>query len=271
VGVICGVCSGYDGCSGTGVQGAIRCAVYRVWRVVGAVYGVCRTLSCVQRVVGADGGCSVWLVCVHRVSRAMHCVQWVPCVWAYHLCSGGVVRGIRVSISGLRDAVYGGWCSVWQVECDGGTVQGIMCGGWVVQCTVCERASCVVCSASCGGCSAWWVGVHRVWGAVRSVVGAARGMCVRIVSRVMCMACSRYPVCVGGLPCGWRVVGAVYGVRACIVCRVQCSVRSVWWVQCRVQGSVCGGGLVQCIVGAAAKMHRRVHLLIPTRHQMEYT
>ena len=77
VGVVCGVCSGYDGCRVTAVQGDIRCAAYRVWRVVGAVYSGCRASSCVQRVVCAAGGeCSACCVCVHRVSRAaVYCVQ----------------------------------------------------------------------------------------------------------------------------------------------------------------------------------------------------
>ena len=52
-GVVCGVCSGYDGCRVTGVQCTIWrvvCAVYGVCRVYGvcSVYGVCR-VCCVQR------------------------------------------------------------------------------------------------------------------------------------------------------------------------------------------------------------------------------
>ena len=55
VGVVCGVCSGYGGCSITGVQCTIWrvvCAVYgvgSVWRVQCMVYGV----SSVSGVVGA--------------------------------------------------------------------------------------------------------------------------------------------------------------------------------------------------------------------------
>jgi hypothetical protein len=45
VDVVCGVCSGYDGCRVTGVQGTI-------WRVVYAVYGVC-SVGCVQCMVCA--------------------------------------------------------------------------------------------------------------------------------------------------------------------------------------------------------------------------
>jgi hypothetical protein len=44
VGVVCGVCSGYDGCRVTGVQ----CTI---WRAVYAVYGRC-SVGCVQ--------CMVW-------------------------------------------------------------------------------------------------------------------------------------------------------------------------------------------------------------------
>ena len=75
VDVVRGVCSEYDGCRVTGVQGAIRCAVYRMWRVVGAVYGGCSvtrgqcTVRCagyyVWRVVGAVYGscvCTVYRV-----------------------------------------------------------------------------------------------------------------------------------------------------------------------------------------------------------------
>jgi hypothetical protein len=72
VDVECGVCSGYDGCRVTGVQGAIRFAVYRMWRVVGAVYGGCSvtrgqcTVRCagyyVWRVVGAVYGSYVCTV-----------------------------------------------------------------------------------------------------------------------------------------------------------------------------------------------------------------
>jgi hypothetical protein len=46
-GVVCGVCSGYDGCRVTGVQCTINmasgvCSVWWVQRRVCAVYGVCR-------------------------------------------------------------------------------------------------------------------------------------------------------------------------------------------------------------------------------------
>jgi hypothetical protein len=59
---------------------------------------------------------------------------------------------------------------------------------------------------------------------------------------VQCMVCVRASrvSCSVWCACVHRVSRAVYGVRACIVCRVQCSVRSVWWVQCRV-GAVCVG------------------------------
>jgi hypothetical protein len=86
----------------------------------------------------------------------------------------------------------------------------------------------------------WCVGVHGVLNAVHSMAGAARGMCVRIVSRVLCTACSGYPACVGGLSCAqwlsgvtyrvWGVVDAVYSVY---------SVLGVHRVPCAVQGEQC--------------------------------
>ena len=61
MGVVCGVCSGYDGYSVTGVQ----CTI---WRVVYAVYGGC-SVGCVQctrrvqsRVCAVYGG-AVGVVC----------------------------------------------------------------------------------------------------------------------------------------------------------------------------------------------------------------
>ena len=61
MGVVCGVCSGYDGYSVTGVQSTI-------WRVVYAVYGGC-SVGCVQctrrvqsRVCAVYGG-AVGVVC----------------------------------------------------------------------------------------------------------------------------------------------------------------------------------------------------------------
>ena len=133
VGVVCGVCSRYDGCRVTAVQGAIRCAAYRAWRVVGAVYSGCMASSCVQRVVcAAGGGCSACCVCVHRVSRAVHCVQWA-------------VVGVACGISGVGR----GGCSVWQLQCN----------AWTVRRQVCR----VLCVAG-GWCSVWFVCVHRVPG-----------------------------------------------------------------------------------------------------------
>jgi hypothetical protein len=125
-----------------------------VWWMVGAVYSRCRASSCVQRVVyAAGGGCSACGVYVHRVSRAVRCVQWVPCVCAaYHMRSGG--------------------CRVWHIRC----------GAWWLQCMV-------------GG---------AVYGRCSSVT---RGQCT--------VRCAGYYM--------WRVVGAVYGLCACIVCRVQCT------------------------------------------------
>ena len=82
VGVVCGVCSGYDGCSVTGVQ----CTI---WRVVYAVYG----------------GCSVG------------CVQCIPRVWSM-LCSVyggavGVVCGVCSGYDGC--SVTGVQCMIWRV------------------------------------------------------------------------------------------------------------------------------------------------------------
>ena len=113
----------------------------------------------------------------------------------------------------------------------------------------------------------WCVGVHGVLNAVHSMAGTARGMCVRIVSRVLCTACSGYPVCVGGLSCAqwlsgvtsrvWGVVGAVYSVYSVwCVHRVPCAVQGeqcvcVHRVSCAVQGEQCVcvhrvSGAVQC-------------------------
>jgi hypothetical protein len=70
VGVVCSVCSGYDGCSITGVQ----CTI---WRVVYAVYGV-GSVWRVQCMAGAVytacaecGVCSVW----RRGGCSVRCVQ----------------------------------------------------------------------------------------------------------------------------------------------------------------------------------------------------
>jgi hypothetical protein len=64
--VVCGVCSGYDGCSITGVQ----CTI---WRVVYAVYGGC-SVGCVQCMVCAEYGVySVW----RRGGCSVQCVQWI--------------------------------------------------------------------------------------------------------------------------------------------------------------------------------------------------
>ena len=63
MGVVCGVCSGYDGYSVTGVQSTI-------WRVVYAVYGGC-SVGCVQCMVCAEYG-------VYSVWRRGGCsVQWI--------------------------------------------------------------------------------------------------------------------------------------------------------------------------------------------------
>jgi hypothetical protein len=91
----------------------------------------------------------------------------------------------------------------------------------------------------------WCVGVH-------GVLNAACGMCVRIVSRVLCTACSGYPVCVGGLSCAQWLSGVTYRVWG-VVDSVY-SVYSVWCVHrvpCAVQGEqgVCVhrvSGAVQC-------------------------
>ena len=80
MGVVGGVCSGYDGCSITGVQCTIR-------RVVCAVYGVC-SVWCVQCMVCAEYmGYTVYggAVAVHHHVSTVSCVWRVVCA-VYDVC-----------------------------------------------------------------------------------------------------------------------------------------------------------------------------------------
>jgi hypothetical protein len=140
---------------------------------------------------------------------------------------------------GVAYAVYG-VCSVWWVQC------GVYAGhhqvhriSWVWRgvgavyggcaCIVC-RVLCILCGgySACGA----WVGMV-CW-----------VLCIaRLAQRVVCVCARRESGDVHGVlwiacVCG-RVAGAVYGVRACIACRVQCMV--CVRASCVACCALCGG------------------------------
>ena len=95
MGVICGVCSGYDGCSVTGVQDTIMCAACR---------GCGRRVQCMACVrascVACYALCAVGTLCV-----GVSFVQWGRRAWH---------KGIHIWPEG---------CSVWWVvQCMAGGV-----------------------------------------------------------------------------------------------------------------------------------------------------